>query len=163
MLDNIDVPELLANHVETISKPFAQKHKLIMDEVLGDYCRELMANTRVSLAASQIKVLNLMDLIECQTIKADILLEVMRRSTIPWSQELKLEIDQAPKYFPSSLMEDFQLQLKLMNVKLMLQRYDINNFNVADTKLAIKLVPYILKQVYKETAVEDAKMVIFYN
>lgn len=160
MLNNVTVSELVQHHIQTVSAPFATKHHLKLDEILADYAREVMLNTRHSNGVSyEDKILKVIQLILDNSLKADIVMELMRRSSIPWSLELQHEIDIAPSYFPSNMKEDFGLQLKLMNVKLMLQRYDINNFNVADTKLATKLVPFILKRVDMKSAVEDAQQV----
>ena len=160
MLDNVQVPEMVAKHVQTVTGPFAKKHGLKLDEVLVDYSKDVMNNPRQSGHHPESKILSIIQLVTSSTSKIELLLEVMRRSSIPWSADLQQEIDIASSYLPNNLEDDFGLQMKLMNVKLMLQRYDINHFNIADTKLALKLVPFILARVDKETAFEDAKMCV---
>ena len=160
MLDNVQVPEMIAKHVQTVTGPFAKKHGLKLDEALVDYSKDVMNNPRQSGHPAESKILSIIQLVTSSTLKIELLLEVMRRSSIPWSADLQQEIDCAPSYLPKNMEEDFGLQIKLMNVKLMLQRYDINHFNVADTKLALKLVPFILARVDKESAFEDAKMCV---
>jgi hypothetical protein len=55
-----------------------------------------------------------------------------------------------------TLLDEIQEQHKLMKLKLMVQKYGIKSFNVSDTNLALKLIPFILKHVEFTDAIADA-------
>ncbi|KAJ3000086.1 hypothetical protein HDV02_000734 [Globomyces sp. JEL0801] len=152
LIDRIQAPELIPNTIEKHVVPFITKHQLPLDQILQSYYWEG-------------RVLVVLNMITSIDTKGEVLLECMRRSPIPWSENLDIQIMEVRtldflKKQLSNVVGPFQGEIteqhKLMKLRKMIQGYGINSFNVSDLQLAKRLIPYILKRVDSLTAVEDA-------
>jgi kinetochore-associated protein 1 len=158
-LERVSAPELLPIAISTNVAPFCEKHNLQLDEVLSEYCKEGMDSSDGHFTSYSIwepRVLTLLDEISNSNLKYSILLDVMRRTCIPWSQSLEMHIQNMLKLSELRTWAESVEQYKLMRLKAMVQRYGIKTFNVADTKMANRLVPYILRHTDILTAIEDS-------
>jgi hypothetical protein len=168
ILDRVTVPELLDSCIENHLKPFSSKHLINLDQVLVDYCKELMDSKISTFSVWEPRVLRLLPQIKARSDRVFAILGMMRRSPIPWSEELDLLINFTISNISQIAAIDSENrqalqhqelleQYKLMRLKTMLsERYGVKKFNVADITLAKKIVPFILKHVDQRDAIQDA-------
>jgi hypothetical protein len=159
LLDRVHAPELLVDQVKNHVEPFISKHGLSLCHFLTDYCKEVMEGTANLTSSSrnwQPRVLILLALVREPTFKASILLDAMRHSPIPWTAELEQQIESVRSEVNPKLEEEIDEQFKLMKLKLMVQKYGVKSFNVADVNLAVKLIPFILRHTDISDAISDA-------
>lgn len=162
MIDRVLTSEMLPQAITKHITPFCKSHFLVLDDVLLDYCKEIMdcsSGPFAQFSRWESRVLVLIDLIQNKTIQSDLVLDVMRRTPIPWSVHLGLVMD-SMVLTGTRTHQEFCEQHKLMKLKAMTLRYGIKKFNVSDMKLAQRLVPFILKHVDVIEAVPDAIMCV---
>jgi kinetochore-associated protein 1 len=147
MLMTIHSSQIVGKYIENYIKPFLRRHSIPLDEVLLEYCKDLMDTSEW-----ESKVLVCHSLLSPPTSN-EILLMAMRRTNIPWSGELDMLIQG----------EEFEEQLKLMKLKKMILKYGVENFNVSDINLAHKLVRFILRSDDFESTKDAMLCVEAYN
>jgi hypothetical protein len=159
MIDRVGTDEFLAESITAHIVPFCKKHKLGIDSVIEEYCKDTMDSSVgpfASFTRWEPRVLFLADALQSLNAKYDLILEVMRRTPVPWSSELAERIDYMQSNTEGQLYLEFLEQYKLMMLKAMTLRYGIKKFNASDTKLAQQLVPFILQHVDTLEAIPDA-------
>lgn len=147
-------PELFPAAFNDHMKPYALRHSLSLNALLYDYCLEMMMSNATS--SYEARILTLMDLLTSSDTQSQILIELMRRTAIPWSDSLDGKITSALQDTLSINYDELNEQYKLITLKRMILQYGINDFNVSDIDMAKRLVRYILFRCDKESAVSDA-------
>ncbi|ORX95635.1 hypothetical protein K493DRAFT_371980 [Basidiobolus meristosporus CBS 931.73] len=165
LLDRVAAPELLADTIEKHFKPYAEKNELSSDDLLVEYCMEVMDNgagigKTISNAPWEIRVLSILECIASAESRLDVVLELMRRTPVPWSETIDQVILKSLDGPTLRRTEELREQYRLMQLKSMLLRYGIKVFNISDLALAKGLVSYIAAQVDVETAMDDALQVV---
>lgn len=79
------------------------------------------------------RLLTLLTFMDHYESRVDVLLEMMRRSTLPWSNALDSLIQQSLGWPLHRRKEELHEQYRLMQLKKTLLKYDILSFNVSDT------------------------------
>lgn len=159
MIDRVDTNETLIESIATHIAPFCGKHDLIVDNVIEEYCKDTMDSSVgpfASFSRWEPRVLFLADALQNLNAKYDLILDVMRRTPVPWSSDLAERMEFMQSNTEAHLHLEFLEQYKLMMLKAMTLRYGIKKFNVSDTKLAQQLVPFILQHVEILEAIPDA-------
>ncbi|KAJ3342515.1 hypothetical protein HDU91_000530, partial [Kappamyces sp. JEL0680] len=159
LLERVGAPELMANAISVHLQPFCAKHGLLVDEILAEFCKQGMESCQglfSSFSTWEPIVLTILTAIQNKNLKYSILLDVMQRTTIPWSKSLESHIQTMLQFTELRSYQESLEQYKLMRLKAMVQTYGINKFNVSDTKLARRLVPFILRNLEATNAVADA-------
>jgi hypothetical protein len=158
LIDRIHAPELIPTEISRHVKTYCKLKMLDLDQILHEYCKSTLSHSMFAVWNNGVesKFLAIMKCINDPSMVTDILLELMRRTTIPWSKNLQQEFDRAPSFVPARQIEEFNEQLKLMKLKEMLRKYGIEKFNVSDVKMALKLVPFILRNLDHADAIHDA-------
>lgn len=90
----------------------------------------LLGGTR-SETAWEPRILAILPKIKDQSINIDLVLEVLRRCSIPWSTDIQTLIDNTLNC-TSRRVQELQEQYDLMKLKLMLLRYGIQNADISD-------------------------------
>ncbi|KAK9768761.1 hypothetical protein K7432_000363 [Basidiobolus ranarum] len=165
LLDRIAAPELLADTVEKHFKPYTMKNELSSDDLLVEYCMEVMDNgagigKTLSNAPWEVRVLSILECISSAESRLDVVLELMRRTPVPWSDTIDQVIIKSLEGPALRRTEELREQYRLMQLKSMLLRYGIKVFNISDLALAKGLVSFIAAQVDVETAMDDALQVV---
>lgn len=165
MLKRVSVPEMLPEAFINHVKPLCVKMDCDPLHVVAGYCKDLMESNQTNFASWEPRILSLLPFIPVDAQKITTLLDVMRRTPIPWSSELDSQIENMLKQTPSpdcssatfERYQELKEQFKLMNLKkVMNERYGVKKFNVADITLSKKIVPFILHHVDVMDAVSDA-------
>lgn len=154
MLERVHAPELLAKNITNHVSVFCKHHKIQLNELLTDYCKDMMESS-CACAIWEPRMLAIQDLINDPSLKTSLLLEATRRTRIPWSKALNDSIE-VVLGLTTSLREELYEQFKLLKLKRMVLGYGIKTFNVSDINLAGRLVPFILRHVDVVGAVDDA-------
>ncbi|KAJ1802461.1 hypothetical protein LPJ75_006181, partial [Coemansia sp. RSA 2598] len=170
-LDRVAAPELLGDAYKTHFLPYAQLHRLDHAQIAQQYCVDCM-NTRKHWEP---RVLQLMRCLSSECMDtgasvpmplttarmsalrayADIALEAMRRSAVPWSapmdaamesalQLLKLYADSDPEI--SRLHLDAAEHIRLMRLKRMLMSYGLGDFHISNTRMALPLLQCLVRR-----------------
>ncbi|KAJ1918265.1 hypothetical protein H4219_002737 [Mycoemilia scoparia] len=194
MLDRVSSPERLHRAYKENFIPYVRRHDLDADTLIHEYVLELMDNP-VSYSYTLEKsnqpsgvgsgsnmswehlVLAILDCLTNQVYEekrspdtcADICLEIMRRTPIPWSNEVDamakkfMSICEQPALeYPDLRKKEPELreQYRLMCLKKMLHTYNVQNFNISNIKMAKQLLYFIIKHTERDNALEDALKVV---
>jgi hypothetical protein len=94
LLERVHATELIVKNVADHVEPFVKKHKLLLSNVLCDYCKEVMDSSNMTSLVNnwENRILVIMDLVHDSNFQSIVLLEAMRRTSIPWSKELEEKI-----------------------------------------------------------------------
>jgi hypothetical protein len=163
LLDRVGAAELIPMAIANNFMPYVEKNDLNADELLSDYAMEVMDDaktTDLSGAAWETRTLTLLDAISVLDIKVDLILEMMRRSPVPWSQDVDMVIKQSLTWTSAQRVEEIREQYRLMLLKKMLLRHGIKLFNVADLSMAKELLHFIVSRTDLPDAMDDAMMVV---
>jgi hypothetical protein len=143
LLDRVDEPELLKSAINSHVDPFVGKKELNLDEMLSDYCMELL--DRVSMSSNvnilvfegipesiEDRIIAIIDCVSSNNAKLDIVLELMSRVTIPWSGKVQDIIYKAFTWVSERRLGDLQEHYRLIQMKKMLLKYELTGFNIQD-------------------------------
>ncbi|KAJ3262603.1 Kinetochore-associated protein 1 [Boothiomyces macroporosus] len=153
MLDRVQSPDDILPHIQSHTKPYLKKHFISLNLFLVDYVKEMVQNAEYV----ETRIFPILSLIECQTYRSEILIELMRRSPIPWSDNLDTLIKES-LMMENKLSTDLAEQYKMMELKRMVKSYGVEKFNVADKVTALKIISLILSN-ESTCALQDAIMV----
>ncbi|KAJ2707305.1 hypothetical protein FB645_000816 [Coemansia sp. IMI 203386] len=187
-LDRVAAPELLSDAFRTHFLPYTQSHRLDHAEIAQQYCIDCM-NTRKHWEP---RVLQLMRCLssECTgtdtTVPmplttarmsalrayADVALEAMRRSVVPWSAPmdsamtsaqklLKLYADSDPDIARLSL--DAAEHIRLMKLKRMLMSYGLGDFHISNTRMALPLLQCLVRRTDEDVMSDMLQLVDAYH
>jgi len=81
------------------------------------------------------RILILVDCIRNVDSRVDVLIEFMRRTAVPWSDGLEALIKKCSTEQNLRRREEFQEQYRLLQMRKMLLRYGIKNFNISDSTM----------------------------
>ncbi|KAJ3414397.1 hypothetical protein HDV05_006671 [Chytridiales sp. JEL 0842] len=157
--------ELLSDAVEKHFRPYVERHQLVDDNLFVEYCAELMdgavgVSTALSDAPWETRVLAIVEHIQDQEQCARVILEVMRRTPVPWSTAVEKVIYEALSWKNLQQLDDLREQYRLMRMKRMILNYGLTDFNIAATQEAKSLLRFILAKTENTNAVRDAMQVI---
>eukprot|EP00842_Homolaphlyctis_polyrhiza_P004681 jgi/Hompol1/5213/HPOL_001920-RA len=156
MLNRVAAFELLPSTIEMHIKPYIARHEnLSLKTFLLDYCLAVMNES----AIWEPRVLAIIPLIQDVNLECQVVIEIMRRASIPWSSELDACIQKYRKDTSCNDHKDVEEQYRLMQLRVMMMKYGILSFNFANMGLARRLLWHILKQVDKPDAIRDALQV----
>jgi hypothetical protein len=88
------------------------------------------------------RLLAILDIISSAEVKGQLVLECMRRTSIPWSDALDSKMKTVHVLMQTLAIPSLRLhqelvdQLKLLELKKMILRYGVVNFNVSDLDMA---------------------------
>ncbi|KAJ3313839.1 Kinetochore-associated protein 1 [Boothiomyces sp. JEL0838] len=153
MLDRVQSPDDILPHIQSHTKPYLKKHFISLNLFLVDYIKEMIQNAEYV----ETRIFPILSLIEFQTYRSEILIELMRRSPIPWSDYLDTLIKESLA-MENKLSTDLAEQYKMMELKRMVKSYGVEKFNVADKVTALKIISLILSN-ESTCALQDAIMV----
>ncbi|KAL2913082.1 hypothetical protein HK105_207427 [Polyrhizophydium stewartii] len=166
LIDRVAAPELLPSTVENHVKPYIMRHEeLSLPVLLSEYCQTVMdtavgSGKQISYESWEPRVLAVVPLVRDSNLESDIILEMMRRTSIPWSAELDVQIRKCLDDATTNSHKDIVEQFRLMQLKVMMLHYGIASFNIGNMGLAKRLLRHILSQRDKRHALEDALQVV---
>ncbi|TPX40326.1 hypothetical protein SeLEV6574_g06674, partial [Synchytrium endobioticum] len=165
LIERVAAPELLDDAVEKHLRPYSATCNLSCDEVLAEYCMDLMDSVAPSHieAPWEERVLALVPHIHSTEIRSNVVLEVMRRCPVPWSGAVDTLIQETMSSFhrtsfPSDTpryASELREQCKLMSLRRILLKYGISKFNLSDLGQAKSLLCYILSKTDEVNAMQD--------
>ncbi|KAJ3321537.1 hypothetical protein HDV06_004073 [Boothiomyces sp. JEL0866] len=153
MLDRVQSPDDILLNIDAHIKPFLKKHCISLNIFLVEYTKDLIQSAEYT----EPRIFPILSLIQCQTYRSEILIDLMRRSPIPWSENLDDLIKESLQY-ENKLSTDLAEQYKMMELKRMVKSYGVEKFNVSDKLTALKIISLILSN-ESACALEDAMMV----
>lgn len=168
LLDTVAVPDLIGECIKFNFKSYTERNSLDSDTILMEYCNEILDDMMTNAAIdSQFidknifisKVTAIYSGINNENMKADVVLQLMRTTPIPWENELN-------ELFEDSLSKsikrknELEAQYTLLKLKRMLLNYKIDDFDIGNRNQAKKLLPIILSRIDVENALEDAMLVL---
>ncbi|KAJ2853626.1 hypothetical protein J3B02_003058, partial [Coemansia erecta] len=189
-LDRVAAPELLSDAYKTHFLPYAQLHRLDHAQIARQYCIDCM-NTRKHWEPRVLQLLRCLGS-ECTgtgtdtsmpmplttarigalRAYADIALEAMRRSAVPWStpmdaamesalQLLKLYSDSDPEI--ARLHLDAAEHVRLMRLKRMLMSYGLGDFHISNTRMALPLLQCLVRRADEDVMSDTLQLVDAYH
>ncbi|KAJ1967885.1 hypothetical protein IWQ62_001575 [Dispira parvispora] len=163
LLDRIASAELLPDAIQHRLLPYAQRHALDPNEILVEYCLGAMDQGGTLLAGApwESRALVVLNHIDRTDAKLKVVLELMRRTPIPWSADVDQVVrDTLELVHDLRQGDEIREQYRLMRLRKMLLTYGIKTFNISNMSLAKSLVQYITSQVDIPTAMSDALQVV---
>ncbi|KAJ3186082.1 hypothetical protein HDU85_001000 [Gaertneriomyces sp. JEL0708] len=166
LIDRVAASELLSDAIGKHFIPYIERHGLHFNEVLSEYCTELMdgslnASSMNSMADSSwhARVLAILSCMNDIDLKADVVMELMKRTPVPWNNDADAIFTDSLRWI-THRKEDLKEQYRLLRLKRMMLGYGISNFNISDKQLAKGLLPRILCCVEIPNAIHDALQVV---
>ncbi|KAJ3224738.1 Kinetochore-associated protein 1 [Clydaea vesicula] len=176
LLDRVVNFEFLKEEIERHFKPYAKKMNLNPEELLCEYCMEVMENVvtdSIPLVVED-RILAVIDCVQGNDSKIEIVLEFLGRCSIPWSSNVQNLIDKAFEWVSEKKKEDLAEHYRLIKVKGMLMKYGLNFFNIQDysftksmilvqsltTACFLGLLGYITNRLDVVDAIEDAILIV---
>ncbi|KAJ1653748.1 hypothetical protein IWQ61_006189 [Dispira simplex] len=163
LLDRIASAELLPDAIQHRLLPYAQRHALDPNEILVEYCLGAMDRGGTLLAGApwESRALVVLNHIDRTDAKLKVVLELMRRTPIPWSNDVDQVVrDSLELVHDLRQGDEIREQYRLMCLRKMLLTYGIKTFNISNMSLAKSLVQYITGQEDIPTAMSDALQVV---
>ncbi|KND00003.1 uncharacterized protein SPPG_04350 [Spizellomyces punctatus DAOM BR117] len=167
LLDRVAAPELLGDAIEKHFRPYVERNALSFDELLAEYCVDLMDGSMTTggtntLADSswQARVLAILSCMVDADIRADVVLELMKRTPVPWGSDVGRVFIEALQWSTTRKKDELREQYRLLKLKRMLIAYGITTFNISDKTLARGLLPRILGRIDLVNAMRDALQVV---
>ncbi|KAL4646609.1 kinetochore-associated protein 1 [Arapaima gigas] len=149
MLDKVLAPELIPSVIENSVRPYAQEHRLYLDELLLHYIRDMLercsSQTTSLFTEWEAKALAVLDCMTNIDLVEDAVLEIMYKAVVPWSNMVE-ELVQRHLEKDHPKQELLKESYQLMEIKKLLRVYGIRNFNLSSDSQAMVLVRCILKQ-----------------
>ncbi|KAJ3346220.1 Kinetochore-associated protein 1 [Entophlyctis luteolus] len=173
--------ELFADTVECHFLPYCKRHSLNSDLLLLEYGVEIMNNSadskhlfpggtygcRLQFLISphsegmwETRVLEIMNYVSDKSVRSDMLLELLYRSPIPWSQYVENEIVKTLAVKDSPKIAEITEQYRLMRLKRVLHEHRIVNFNISDFSKSKALLRFILSNIASSVAMKQALQVV---
>ncbi|ORY44198.1 hypothetical protein BCR33DRAFT_717267 [Rhizoclosmatium globosum] len=165
LLDRVSAVELIPSAVEESFRVYAGRHGIDGDVLLGEYCLEVMDKS-VGLGKVlaggpwESRVLVLREQVKNFDVKSGILLELMYRTPIPWSDAVEQEIVETLNDKSGSRYQDIIEQYRLMRLKRMLLAYGMEGFNISDLSKSKSLLMFILSKLDSLSAMKEAMQVV---
>ncbi|KAJ3339896.1 hypothetical protein HDU93_007670 [Gonapodya sp. JEL0774] len=163
-LDREPSAELLSIAFKKHVRPFAERKNLDCDDLLQEYCSELLERAKMrgtlSDAPWEGRVLAAIKLIGGVELKVDMLIEFMCLSPIPWSSGLDDLIRTVSATPGLKRGGDMLEQYRLMYLKKMLQKYGVKSFDASNLVLAKRVLHHILSFTDIREAMADALQVV---
>ncbi|KAJ3029823.1 UNVERIFIED_CONTAM: Kinetochore-associated protein 1 [Siphonaria sp. JEL0065] len=165
LLDRVASYELLPEAIENNFRPYVARHKLNSDYLLNEYCLEVMDKS-VGLGKIlaggpwETRVLSLLEFIADSEVRASILLELMYRTPVPWSENIDKKIVQAMQEKSSTRFQDIVEQYRLMRLKRTLLNHGVGHFNISDTSKSKSLLMFILAKNDSLSAMKEAMQIV---
>ncbi|RKO93327.1 rough deal protein C-terminal region-domain-containing protein, partial [Blyttiomyces helicus] len=172
ILARVAAPELLHDAIEKYFRPYVKRNDLNCEELLVEYCIEYMATTvpaktgtslsgpTLSGAPWEARVLAIVESMQTLDAKVDVVLEVMTRTSIPWSEPVGKLFTEALQWPALRRTVDLKETYGLLRVRLMLLSYGITSFNMSDKRRGKGLLYQILERTDKVLAMDDALQVV---
>ncbi|XP_078462331.1 kinetochore-associated protein 1 [Lampetra planeri] len=150
MLDQVAAPQLVAPTLERVVRPYLQERGLAYDSLLVHYIKDLLercSSRSMSLfeTAWEAKAMAVVACMSDTDLIFDAVLQIMYKAVVPWSQAVQqLVQEHMQMHHPKvKLLQD---SYRMMEMKMLLRRYGIRNFNLSNDKQADTLVRCILRQ-----------------
>ncbi|KAJ1980589.1 hypothetical protein H4R34_002402 [Dimargaris verticillata] len=163
LLHRVAAPDLVPQAISDHLLPYACRHHLDTDDLLVEYCLTVMDQSGTYLAGApwESRALAVLPALQRWDTRLSVILELMRRTPIPWSAEVDAQINTMLQRFHQVRQGDeLREQYRLMQLRKMLLTYGIRLFNISNMALAKGLVKYITAQVEVPTAMVDALQVV---
>ncbi|KAI8821507.1 rough deal protein C-terminal region-domain-containing protein [Fimicolochytrium jonesii] len=168
LLDRVAAPELLGGAIEKHFRCYVERNNLAFDELLAEYCVDLMDGSIAAAAGSramadsswQARVLCVLLYVVDVDVKADVVMELMKRTPVPWGSDVGEVFLATLKYPVMRRREELREQYRLLKLKRMLVSYGIGSFNISDKVLAKGLLPRILGRMDVMHAMDDVMQVV---
>ncbi|KAI8621551.1 rough deal protein C-terminal region-domain-containing protein [Chytriomyces sp. MP71] len=164
LLDRVASFELLEDAVEIHFKPYVTKHALDFDALVNQYCLEIMdryVGSGKILAGGpwESRILALFRYISSDEAKVSLLIDIMFRTPIPWSDSLDEEIVKALKV-PHAKSTEITEQYRLMRLKKTLVFHGLENYNVSDVSKCKALLKFVLANLGSFSAMKEAMQIV---
>ncbi|KAJ1974608.1 hypothetical protein H4R35_003528, partial [Dimargaris xerosporica] len=163
LLHRVAAPDLVPQAISDHLLLYARRHHLDTDDLLMEYCLAVMDQSGTYLAGApwETRALAVLPALQRWDTRLSVILELMRRTPIPWSAEVDAQIHAMLQRFHQVRQGDeLREQYRLMQLRKMLLTYGIRIFNISNMALAKGLVKYITAQVDVPTAITDALQVV---
>ncbi|KAJ3027579.1 Kinetochore-associated protein 1, partial [Rhizophlyctis rosea] len=186
LLDRVAAVELLQGAVERHFLPYVERNGLDGDELLVEYCVELMDGGGGASTAGETvwegRGLGVLECVRGLDCRVDVCLEVMKRVSVPWSEGVGKVLEESlgwrggapgggraggggclPPRWGSRRGrggEELREQWQLLVLKRMLLGYGVEGFNISDKSLAKGLLRKILSRTDLLHAMDDALLVV---
>ncbi|KAJ3169831.1 hypothetical protein HDU88_000470 [Geranomyces variabilis] len=167
LLDRVAAPELLPDAIDKHFRPYVLQNGLSFEDLLAEYCIALMDGSLAAGGACaladgswQARVLAILQTMTDIDIKVDVVMELMKRTPVPWGAGVGEVFLQALRCTAARRNDELREQYRLLKLKRMLVSYGISTFNIADKNLAKSLLPRILSRLDFEHAIKDAFQVV---
>ncbi|TDH71185.1 hypothetical protein CCR75_007347 [Bremia lactucae] len=154
MLDRGLDPISLRNEIQQHVRKYLYSCDVDVDTILYEYVMELAENISMDLEG---RVLVLLDEISDRSLRVDATLLVLRSAVPPYSEALKKYATDF-KQWKTERFNEIEDHVRSMEIRDMLIKYNIKDFNIADAKSAFRLMSHILTQVSQPTAFNDAML-----
>ncbi|KAI9349126.1 rough deal protein C-terminal region-domain-containing protein [Obelidium mucronatum] len=165
LLDRVAAYELLPDAIAHHFRPYAVRHHLDFDSLLKEYCLEVMDKS-VSMGKIlaggpwETRVLAISNFFSNTSIKSSILLELMYRTPIPWSDKIETEIIEALKDTSLIQYQEIVEQYRLMRLKRTLLNHGAGHFNISDVSKSKALLMFLLGKLDSASAMKEAMQIV---
>jgi hypothetical protein len=141
LLERETATETLQFAIDNHFMPYLIHHDLGSDDVLSDYATELLDVSSMIDSASggpskEERISILLQNIKSPDIKSEIVLQLLRQTSLPWSERVNNLIDGVEALNGSRRYTELLELKKLMELKRTLFKYDVVNFNISDLSMA---------------------------
>ncbi|KAJ3146968.1 Kinetochore-associated protein 1 [Geranomyces michiganensis] len=167
LLDRVAAPELLPDAIDKHFRPYVTRNGLSFEDLLAEYCIALIDGSLVAGGACaladgswQARILAILQTMSDVDIKVDVVMELMKRTPVPWGADVGEVFLQALRCTAARRNDELREQYRLLKLKRMLVSYGIKTFNIADKNLAKSLPPRILSRLDFVHAMKDALQVV---
>ncbi|XP_070578712.1 kinetochore-associated protein 1-like isoform X2 [Ptychodera flava] len=162
MLDRVAAPELIPKAIVTMVRPYIKQHKLSKEELLFKYIEDLIERSGnmssysyeaswEDRAVAVIKCIKDLDYF-CQALQS-----LMLKAALPWSDLVENIVKQGLAV-DHPRVSQLKQHYKVVELRIMLLKYDIHNYNTSDESRACTLWKFLLSQ-DTETSLADALQV----
>ncbi|KAI8802925.1 rough deal protein C-terminal region-domain-containing protein [Cladochytrium replicatum] len=162
LLDREPSSELLEEQIRSHFKPYVERNKLNFDDVIVEYCVDLMdrSSGSVSDVPWEPRVLTLLASMSSFESKGLVLLEAMRRTPVPWSTLMNSAIRQALDWSSPRHSEELSSLYLHMQLKKMLVNYGVTSINLSDPAVATGMLRFVLSKTDVLHALRDALLIV---
>ncbi|KAJ1564985.1 Kinetochore-associated protein 1 [Nowakowskiella sp. JEL0078] len=165
ILDRVAAPELLGDAIEEHFKPYVERNSLSFEDLLVEYSLEQMDGAvsqphSLIEASWEARVLVVVGCVTDKESKLDVILEIMRRTTVPWSEEVGELFLNALRWPALKKTDELREQYRLLRLKRMLIKYGIKGFNISDLSLSKSLLKFVLAKTDFTDSIDDAMQIV---
>lgn len=159
MLDRVKAVDLIPRVINKCIRPYVKQHNLDEDTILYQYIADLVqrqnkAAYRVFGSSWESRAVSVINCISSVEYKCMATLQAIQKASVPLKSEMENLVAETVK-LNHSLVTSLKAQLKLVELKNILYKYDLGNHNITEGHSAQMLVRYILKS-GKQSALKDA-------